>query len=365
VVPLEPIDFGREIAMLALYRIHATTLLAIMAAMPAFAQDVPVTGLQKEVKDLKEENDRLKRELRATRAIATVGGRLGLDETEHVTQVMLFGRQVTDAELAHLSQFTQLKSLILTGTLVTDAGLANLESLTELELLHLSRSNPNELSDTNISDTGLKELAKLPKLKELSLQMCRVTDEGLKNLASLQNLESINVMRTKVTAKGIEEFKQAHPKCRIIGAGIEAETPKDQRPSLLLATGSGKAVGKPITKQLEGRTKVVDNRLVNNSGDELAQLTKKYESVNCFAFSPDGKMLAVGIRYDSTISNKSKDGTISGYVRIYDALTGALLRERREGGPKGLIGPVEQIAFSDDGNEVLFEIGKYQEIGGK
>src|SRR5262249_32911701 len=115
-----------------------------------------------------------------------------------------------------------------------------------------------------------------------------------------------------------------------------------------------------LTAHPDGRTKVEGNRLKAAGGKELATLTRgPDETVACYSFSPDGRLLAVGIRYDSV--RGGKDGTIRGYLRVHDATTGALLRD--SGAP--VIGPVVHVAFSERGDVLLYKTGMYKEVGGK
>ena len=120
-----------------------------------------------------------------------------------------------------------------------------------------------------------------------------------------------------------------------------------------------KGKGKPVTVHPDGQTKVQVDRLNGPGGKELGKLTKgACETVACYSFSRDGKLLAVGIRYDSV--RGGEDGTIRGYLRVYDATTGALLRDS---GPP-VMGPVQHVAFSEKGDVLFYQTGKYEEVGG-
>ena len=59
-----------------------------------------------------------------------------------------FGKQITDAGLAHLSALTGLQSLNLDRTKITDAGLAHLSGCTKLIIL--------ERDDTKVTEAGKK-----------------------------------------------------------------------------------------------------------------------------------------------------------------------------------------------------------------
>lgn len=118
--------------------------------------------------------------------------------------------------------------------------------------------------------------------------------------------------------------------------------------------------GKAVKTHLGEKVSVKGNTLVDANGKELAKLTKSEdETVRCHAFNSNGSMVAIGICYDSYMNKK--DGTIRGYIRTYECASGRLLRD--SGAP--VIGPVERIAFSDDGAEVLYRSGKVEFIGGK
>jgi len=136
---------------------------------------------------------------------------------------------------------------------------------------------------------------------------------------------------------------------------LRSQEPQKAAAALVMKEGKGK----PLTVHPDGQTKVQVDRLKGPGGKELAKLTKgSCETVACYSFSRDGRLLAVGIRYDSVRGNE--DGTIRGYLRVYDATTGALLRD--SGAP--VIGPVRHVAFSEKGDGLLYQTGKYEEVGG-
>jgi hypothetical protein len=131
--------------------------------------------------------------------------------------------------------------------------------------------------------------------------------------------------------------------------------------SLALKQGRGKALRQHPKGKAKVKAKEFEvGELRDGRGKLLATLSKgEYESVASWAFSPDGRFLAVGIHYDSYQHGSMKDGTIRGWLRLYDAATGELL-----GFAGGNFGPVKRLAFSADGKILLYQTGKYQEIGG-
>ncbi len=80
----------------------------------------------------------------------------------------------TEADLQHLSAFTNLKRLTLSNVNVTDSGLKDLSEHTSLDYLILEY--------TGITDAGLEHLKGLTKLQHLVLFGTRVTDDGVKKL---------------------------------------------------------------------------------------------------------------------------------------------------------------------------------------
>jgi hypothetical protein len=147
----------------------------------------------------------------------------------------------------------------------------------------------------------------------------------------------------------------------LAGTGLAGAQIKQLPRKGAYALGMKEGKGKPLTVHPDGQTKVQVDRLKGPGGKELAKLTNgPCETVGCYSFSRDGRLLAVGIRYDSVRGNKGGDGTIRGYLRVYDATTGAL---RWDSGARE-IGPVEHVAFSEKGDVILYQAGKYQEVGG-
>jgi hypothetical protein len=107
---------------------------------------------------------------------------LGDDFLMDVGGVILDHRQVTEADLEHLTGLTQLKFVSLYNTPVTDPGLECLKGLTQLEFL--------SLCDTRVTDAGLAHCSGLTQLRYLRLNDTKVTDKGVKKLQqALPNCE--------------------------------------------------------------------------------------------------------------------------------------------------------------------------------
>lgn len=93
--------------------------------------------------------------------------------------------------------------LNLARTKVTDAGLAQLKPFKELRRLHLE--------NTGVGDAGLSHLAGLDKLEYLNLYGTSVTDSGLGSVTKLKNLKKLYLWQTAVTEEGVAKLQKAMP----------------------------------------------------------------------------------------------------------------------------------------------------------
>lgn len=108
---------------------------------------------------------------------------------QHPDTELAANGQVTDAMLGDLARRPTLSGLNLEGSQrLTDAGVAHLARFTNLRRL--------DLSGTGITDQGLAALSSLEFLEELSLAMTRVTDAGMRHLSRLDSLRRLNLMWT-------------------------------------------------------------------------------------------------------------------------------------------------------------------------
>lgn len=74
-----------------------------------------------------------------------------------------------------------------------------------------------DLNYTPVTDDFLKKLATLSDLETLDLNGTMVTDAGLENLTAARALKVLSILRTQVTESGADKFREAHPKCKVVG----------------------------------------------------------------------------------------------------------------------------------------------------
>lgn len=120
---------------------------------------------------------------------------------------------VTDAGLVLVAKLAKLESLILQNTNglesgITDDGLKALRTLTRLKMLDLTVQK-------RISDAGLAHLKAFPELRELNLSSTRISDAGLEHLRGLRNLQTVYVDDTSVSDVAARRFQRVAAKCRI------------------------------------------------------------------------------------------------------------------------------------------------------
>ena len=125
------------------------------------------------------------------------------------------GQNLTDEELARVTQVPNIVSLNLRDTQITSSGLEHLKNCPKLERLHLER--------TQIGNQGLSHLTNLTRLEYLNLYGTQVSDAGLKYLEPLQKLRHLYVWQTKVTEQGAENLKKVLPNLTV-SLGVELDT---------------------------------------------------------------------------------------------------------------------------------------------
>jgi hypothetical protein len=103
----------------------------------------------------------------------------------------LYDTRVTDAGLAHLADFPNLRSLNIHGAGISEAGLAHLAYLTNLEVLYFNCAE--------ISGAGLAHIQGLPKLATLYLVDADITDVELAHLKEFKKLTQLWFYNQEIT----------------------------------------------------------------------------------------------------------------------------------------------------------------------
>ena len=129
----------------------------------------------------------------------------------------LSGKDLTDEQLADVTQVEEVIWLNLKDTKITDAGLKHLVNLKNLKKLHLER--------TAVTDEGLANLSELSNLNYLNLYGTKVTDAGLDKLTNLKNLKQLYLWESGVSEDGAERLKQAIPGL-VVNLGAELQPVK-------------------------------------------------------------------------------------------------------------------------------------------
>ena len=161
-------------------------------------------------------------------------GRVGIPIS--VTDVILHGSQITDADLASLGGLSHLRSLSFDECTITDEGVKEISRLRTLE--HLSLGACPAVTDTSLAYLGnLKSLASLtfcapgkpisscnicclsvlPKLGILSVADCDgISDDAVDGLASLRHLRNLDIRGTSISDEGARRLALALPETLLI-----------------------------------------------------------------------------------------------------------------------------------------------------
>lgn len=116
-------------------------------------------------------------------------------------------KRVTNADLATLEAFTQIRKLRLSHTRISDDGLMHLKGLRQLETVYFE-NNP-------ITDAGLDHLRELPNLRELGLSGTKVTLDGLLRLDEFPKIQVLFLRRLGLSRTNVDKLQQALPDCAI------------------------------------------------------------------------------------------------------------------------------------------------------
>jgi hypothetical protein len=245
----------------------------------------------------------------------TDAGLAHLKGLTRLEELALWTPRITDAGLAHLAGLVQMRRLVIGSKEVSDAGLVHLRGLTKVQTLNLS--------GTQVRGPGLAHLARMTDLEMLSLQDTKVTERGPKHLPTAKRLRWVNVSRTAAQVAGLGECPEGKVKLEV--SGLTARL-RDAR--------TGALIGEPLRHSVDRRG----------------------AKISCWAFSPDGRLLAIGAGYDGRDGERESLGEL----RVWDTATGALVATYENPSP---LGAVRGVIFHKDSKTVVFQADRYAEDG--
>ncbi|WP_419194974.1 leucine-rich repeat domain-containing protein [Novipirellula herctigrandis] len=119
-----------------------------------------------------------------------------------------FCRRISDDAFQQLAALTELETLNLSLTSASDNSLKHIAMLKKLDAL--------DLDGTTTTNEGLKPLIAFPKLRSLRLVGTPISDDAIEHLAKLSTLRHLYVKDTRLTQRGLMKLEQEMPDCRII-----------------------------------------------------------------------------------------------------------------------------------------------------
>lgn len=154
----------------------------------------------------------------------------------------LLGADVNDADLALLEGLEKaLVWLNLSRTSVTDAGLARLVGFHQLRRLHLA--------NTGVSDAGVEHLGGLTQLQYLNLYGTKVGDAGLAHLKGLKALRKLFLWQSAVTGEGVAALTTALPELHADTGDYAQKLEVVEEPEGKPINATCPLTGKPIDPQ--------------------------------------------------------------------------------------------------------------------
>ncbi len=232
---------------------------------------------------------------------------------------------------------TKMRVLDLSQTKIQGSGLAHLADLVQLCKLNLNKCP--------VSDKGLASMPRMAKMRVLNLSQTEIEGPGLAHLAGMDDLEELDLGSTIVNNAGLEHLPAAK-RLRWVNVRLAKARPH----------GLTECPGSKIKLEVDGLTGQLRNATTNEAiGPQLRHSSSgDGAKIVCWAFSPDGKLLATGAGY----KNKSGDGESMGEIRVWDVATGKLLAKRRRG-----MGYVHGLAFLKDSKTLVFLADIYRVDG--
>lgn len=164
----------------------------------------------------------------ARKAVEAAGGMVmetSIGSGEWVVGFHIHGKEVKDADLAHVAQMAGVVELNLGGTAVSDAGLEHLAGMAGLKKLYLQK--------TAVTSAGFAPLANLDSLVYLNLYDTAVDDAVIPHLLNLGALERVFLWGTQVSDEGAATLREARE-----GLYVNTGFEKIQPPSLPVGAAS-------------------------------------------------------------------------------------------------------------------------------
>jgi len=164
----------------------------------------------------------------ARAAVEAAGGMVmetAIGSGEWVVGFHIHGKEVTDADLAHVAQMTGVVELNLGGTGIGDAGLEHLAGMTGLKKLYLQK--------TKVTSAGFAPLANLDSLEYLNLYDTGVDDAVIPHLLNLDALARVFLWGTEVTDEAAAKLRAGRD-----GVYVNTGFEKIQPPSLPVGASS-------------------------------------------------------------------------------------------------------------------------------
>ncbi len=132
-----------------------------------------------------------------------------LRSLESIQSVALFSSpDFAERDWVALSRLNRLESLAFIGMKLTDANLVHLQNLSNLKTLTI-------MGNTEITDAGLVHLSELSQLEDLHLERTKLTDEGLIHLEEIKTLKRLFLIDDSISNKGLRRLQSALPNCTI------------------------------------------------------------------------------------------------------------------------------------------------------
>jgi len=118
----------------------------------------------------------------------------------HLDRLVLYLDRFEDDDTRLMGGLACLKAVYPRSQWITDNGLAALQHMKSMDFL--------DLKDMPITDTGLSHLSGLTSLKYLDLRGTEITDAGLSHLSGLTSLKRLDLTGTKVTDAGLSHLSR-------------------------------------------------------------------------------------------------------------------------------------------------------------